>query len=483
MQAEDSPTVVRRGTRGKLSPSQRGLIALLSLLAVWPAWLRAGTPAYTQYPLPWIALAALLVAWCAPRRHRADPGGGIRRAARDPVLYLALAFLGLLALQWWNAGRVLFFDPLDHAWVYSAPARPGWPAAFTRPEALEMLRWFFPAACAVLALRAGVLGPGGVRTLWRALTLSAALLALAGLVQQAIGVHFLPYTRELDIRIFASFGYENHAASYFALATALSAALLVRDAFTRGGPRRGARLVLGGAVLALTFTATQLSLSRAGILLGWLFLLGGGTWGLVRTWPLLSPSRRVNLVSGVAAFVLALVMLGLAYGGDRIVHELATLQHPETASVVEGFGQAVEASRSRLIGAAFEIWREAPWFGVGGWGYRYLLPYTQPEDDWQWTQGFGRANVHNDPVQFLVEFGVVGSLLLAAVLVLLVVPLLRRDPWGSRPVADKPAAFFALLGTGLVLLHSLIDLPFRSPAILLLFVIALAGASRASVKR
>jgi O-antigen ligase len=251
----------------------------------------------------------------------------------------------------------------------------------------------------------------------------------------------------------------------------------VRNVFcgAESGRRRTVHLVQDSTALILNVTAAQMSLSRAGIVLGWLFIALGATWIVTRVWPTLAPAGRVKLLAGVLAFALSLGMLVLGFGRDRLRGELDSLREASSSADARRTALSVNV-RYELVRSALDIWTGNPWFGVGGWGFRYLLPYAQPVDDWQWTTGYGKSNVHNDSVQFLVEFGTVGAGLMTAAVAVLIAPVLRRTTRGRRVFQDDPAVFFAWMGGGLVLLHSLIDLPFRSPAILLLFILAWAGA-------
>jgi len=96
----------------------------------------------------------------------------------------------------------------------------------------------------------------------------------------------------------------------------------------------------------------------------------------------------------------------VGFGKERLVEKMSRLA-PDIATLPDRAG----ASRLMVVTAALEIWRDSPWFGVGGWGFRYLASSHLPERAVEKTAGL--ANVHNDPVQFLLEFGLVGSGLMA----------------------------------------------------------------------
>jgi O-antigen ligase len=146
-----------------------------------------------------------------------------------------------------------------------------------------------------------------------------------------------------------------------------------------------------------------------------------------------------------------------------LAREAATLKAP-------GLVRREFTYRANLAAAAVKVWRLQPWFGTGGWGYRYLAGTVWPEEQRQRLEKAGLANVHNDPIQFVSEFGVVGTALMAVTAGALAVPLLRRRPWRSVH------GWFLCAGPAAVCAHSLIDLPFRSPAVLYhwLAVVAIA---------
>jgi hypothetical protein len=517
-------------------PPRSTLLLALFALAAYPAWVRGGTPRDLQDPLVLLGLIVVVVTvWIGMIRGvRAPTIRGLVRWLRDPVFFGGLLLLGLLALQWRYAGRVLFFDPVAQAWTYTPPLRPGWPSAFTRPEAAEMLRWFFPAWAAVLAVRSGALGATGILTLWRWLVLNAAAVGILGIVQQQLERPLFPFTAELgDLRFFASFGYENHAASFFTLMAAVAAGIAMRDLRSAergaGSTERGARSTelgarsseqeawsaelgarsseqeawsaergarskerrgpsdrgrgaraWGGALMvgafAVNLAAAHFSLSRAGFLMAWVLVAVGGAWALRRMWRGLEPAGRVNALAGGTAILLALAMAIIAIGRERISLELDTIGYLRDEIRTKNVASLTVGDRLLLGSAALGMARAQPAFGVGGWGFRYLLPYSLPDNDWEWSStALGKANVHNDPLQFLAEFGGVGAGLMALCVGVMLVPAFRREASGRRAAGSNPVVFFALAGLSLVFLHSLIDLPFRCPAILITWTLVIAG--------
>ena len=429
------------------------------MLLLYPAWVRGGTYVPIQPPLAWIGLLTLLCLIGAARSENGKWRSSFLLS--DPVFYLGLAFLALLAIQWANAGRHLIFDASQAKWLYTPPPVPWLPSAITRPEAREMLVWFFPAWTLLLSLRSGLFRRRTLRHLYGVMAGNAALLGLFGIVQYLSRTQSIYWMQPLDCPFFASFGYSNHAGAFFTLMFAVSAGLLSRRFVTRqfeGHPRW---LVLLTACALLNFLAANLSLSRAAILLVWSIAAFVVLYTLLKTWPVLRPVQRLNLIAAIAATALVAGLLVAATGKEDIQKELSTLHRGSRSANLLGGEWAL------LRPAAFKMWQDHPAFGVGGWGFRYLLGWYIPADQWHEIRE-GDANVHNDALQFLAEFGGVGAGLMAATVLVLLVPALKERPW------QKPLPLIALLGLGATALHSMIDLPFRSPAILYSWLAILA---------
>ena len=403
-----------------------------------------------------------------------------RVTLRDPVFYLGLAFLGFLALQWANAGRAFYFDVGYQRWMYMPPKWPGWPSAFSGAEARQMLTWFFPAWGIAVTIRSQMLDRRDLRGLLTFMCGSSGLLALFGVVQFSTGSEAIYWLHPLDGRFFASFAYGNHAASYFLLAGALAAGLLHEELFDSSWvefdgtapfqvqrPGRVAGLAL---ILLLCLAGANLGLSRTGVLLAFVLALGIVACFWVSGWRMLAPVGRLNLAAVTLAIAGSLYFVVAGVGAKAIQEEMALKAAPSGGTWTAWSRINLElGERPQLAQAAMAIWRKHPWVGVGGWGFKYLLAEQIPANLWRNLKNKGWANVHCDFLQFLTEYGVVGMALLLGT-----VGAMARDLW-RRPFRPTGLWLLSVFGLGLVLVASVVDLPFRCPAILYAWVAVLAA--------
>ncbi len=441
------------------------LATTICLLIGWATWARGGTPVWTQMPMVWLGvlILGLLILDRFGRTQKREWGG--------LVFWAGLAFLVFLSIQWWNSGRFPYFHPFDQRWVFTPPSHPAWPSSVDRADAAEMLRWFFPAWVLMLAFRHARHPARLAKSVVWFLVVNAGLLATFGIVQAMSGTHKIFWITPLPEHFFASFGYDNHAASFFALSFALSAGLLLQS-LSRAGkirqnqnlkedfeqppspvgcgePRKHAKLakVLAAVSAVLCLAALVLSLSRTGMVFAvglsglTLFVAARLFWG--RT----SVAQRVAVVAATFMGALTLFFVVSTIGGAALSREA----HKMTTNL---------DAREFLIGSAAKMWAADPWFGVGGWGFRHFVSaYAAAEPGRKLSLGY--ANTHNDTMQFLCEFGIIGFGLMLAAVLAYAWPLLLKAHQRLTPG-------LMLAGAGLlaVMLHSQIDLPFRSPGIL-----------------
>ena len=324
-----------------------------------------------------------------------------------------------------------------------------------------MLHWFFPAWAMALIIRSPVINRRMAAWMVRGVLYSAGVLALIGMAEFLSHQTGRWWRMPVGAESFASFGYANHAAAYFVLLGAGAAGLLFREVFRRDRPPRTAYTRGLLAILMLCLVAANLSLSRTGIILAWTVSGVIIFYALLRGWRLFKPAARVRLAIFAAGTLLALYFAVSGTGGRAIRDQFTVVRRPVAQMIPAWRDINLDLSdRPRLWDTAWRIFKDHPGFGIGGWGFRHMAALYLPESLWKYLQHPGRANVHSDPLQFLVEFGVVGSGLMLLCLVSLMAPL-----WG--PGVTRGAVFtMTTVGLAAVSVFSIMDLPFRCPAIL-----------------
>lgn len=393
---------------------------------------------------------------------------------RDPVFAAGLLFLAYLSLQWWNSGRVLYFDAGWAQWKHAPPPFPGLPSGFVRSETAQMIAWFFPPWVLALALRSPFLGGHARRMILRIVVWSGGLLALLGVVQFAAGLKAPFAAGDGASPFFASFGYTNHAAAFFLMIAALAAGQLYREMVRVDRPVSGPLAVSLGLALVLCLAGVNLSLSRAGVILSWGFAFFAAGFVLWRGWPVLSKVRRVKHVAASAGLLVALVLIVAGLADTAILGEFGIGSRAADGSRPGGALNLSMGGREKLRALGWRVWSEAPLFGVGGWGFRHRAAFQLSPEAWDLLKRKGWANVHCDPLQYAAEFGLVGSAFGLAALAGLLVPAFRAIRLGG--------SLMVLGGAGLALVAalSLIDIPFRCPAILMTWTSILAALPSAS---
>ena len=365
-----------------------------------------------------------------------------------------------ITLQWWNSGRIQVFDFDAFVWTYSSPPHPRLPSAVTTVEAFEMLRWFAPVFTVLLISRHAfpVLATSRFYLL---VCLNAAANAVLALTHHFQGWEMMYKTvRDSGKDTYGSFGYPNHAATFFILLFAFALGLTFREIFKDRSERQLVRMAPAALVTVLFFFTAQFSASRAGMLGVWLVLLLTLISIAIIAWPRIHPVQRLYASLG------ALLLLVVLVAGFFMFADPAHLRELRRATTDLDPSREFNA-RFFQIESAIAMWKDHPWFGVGGWGYRYFVGFYIDESMWTFL-GVGKANVHNDFFQFLAEFGLVGITLLGIAFGPAIARAVRdtfRPPEHPQSLWAFPLRISLAFGLLLMLAHSMIDLPFRSPAV------------------
>ena len=450
------------------------MLILLSLLVVYTTWMRGGSSHGYQPPIIWLSFFCLvllflqLTAGRSAARNDQAVVSGVRHSLsgllKDPLFAIAGLFFVFLALQWYNGGRFIYFNQIDSSWSFSEPVIPFLPSSIRKKEAAEMFVWFLPAFTAALCIRHGLSTRSGIRTLLSVCIINAGLLGLFGVIQFLSGTRNVLWTWPQKTHFYASFSYQNHSGEFFLIMFCLSVGFLLRYLlFDKTARRRLMWLGVFSAASLFALISVHLSLVAASTIFVWAVMAIGVVYACVIVFRRFPPVMRLNLIVGVVIFSCLTFYAVSGTAREKVARELAGMA--DSKELAKDF-----TTRWWQVVTAKQIWNDNKWFGVGGWGYRHLVGTYMPDKALVLLKEAGRANVHNDFMQYLAEFGVVGlGLILLAVAVLLW-PILRYPMW------NHPLILFPMLGILMTCLHSAIDLPFRNVAIILSWTIILAAA-------
>lgn len=221
-----------------------------------------------------------------------------------------------------------------------------------------------------------------------------------------------------------------------------------------GQPAAQKCLLLGFASL-LMFLAIAFSQSRMGLLAAAISLAAIGILAGARK----SRMRGALLASGM---VITGVLAAFWMGVQPIVTHFVNLPR--------------EAAVRGALGSRLTIWKDAsamlwkhPWLGAGLGSFPY--GFTRVQNTFL---GYKVLHAHNDYLEYAVELGIPGALLLFGMIAYVAAGLARACRLPSSDDPDAAAVALGALGaTGALLVHSIADFNLHIPANALVFSVAL----------
>ena len=305
------------------------------------------------------------------------------------------------------------------------------------------------------ALHAGLRRRRGYVTLgWITVLIACAVGAFGFLHQQSHGT-ILGYPVPHNTTCFGTFMSRNHAGVYLYLHTAVALSLAfwhirrAGDNALRGGPHLVAAFFAFGLALLATLTSSTAAvvavLTLFALVLPTVYYFGfPGSRG---------SRRQIILVTGAALFFSAAIVLAVADLNpmiERFQKKVTTYQQVGTDD------------RAPLRRATWSLindggWTGRAWVGYGAGSYRWVSPPYQAEQKEMQRDGklFYRAiHAHNDWLEMLADWGIVGLLAVFAALLWLG----RRLKRAFHP--GHPETVPLALGLLLMLAHAWVDLLF-----------------------
>ncbi len=469
--------------RPPLARREKILIFWIALLLVTSPWMLGSTRGWAQLVQLGLATAAFLFLFLPVGRNfdeKATAGANLRRLVRLPFFWLGLPFLAYVLIQCLNPdAAITLYAPVRHiidieplvSWLPR-----GFRATFEPYNGYRVLVLQTTAFLTVCTVCVGLLRRRSIILLcWIALWNGVAVAAFA-IWQKVLGFQDIAgvIKNTVDAKLFGPFWYCNHAGMFLYLTLAITLGLAFhywmdsRKTFAGSGPHifllLPALLFACAAVYSSSLggAAVAASLIACALVIAGISMIAHG----------LEASRIVP-----AIFMCLLLLAAIVYPVFKMT-DFTELEKKYSRADIEAFGQ--QSNRTALREVAWKLAQRDLVWGSGAGCFPYysdfeIIKYPFFQDPHRtWKLRYTAVHAHCEPLEFLVEFGIVGCALWVIAVGAVVCTILRR----LRHLPGLSLA--AVLGLIALVGHSWFDFALRSGAILVLAAFLLAAAARLS---
>lgn len=475
----------RANNRPPLPTKEKALLVSLLILVLYLVLALGSTRTWAQLGglIP-LALCLVVTFWPSTQSPAREAG---RKLIRFPIFYFGLAFCLFLFIQGLNP--VWIHETLDDEGTYQLRRHSDWSwnaEQNTWDEIPHYVTWLpggidapFAQGNAFRSILTFILPWGAILCLWCGITRRHSILLLAWALSMigfafcllVIGQFFtrpsdMLWMFEVEHRNFVGpFIYRNHAAAFLCLLLVVNGALALhylKDArirLQRSDPSGWFLMVAG-----LHWFTIVLTLSRGGFIIGTLIivlLIGFYLFQVVFL-------QRKNATNRVAALIITAggLLVG-GYGMTQINFDRMMQRLGQTSGDLD----YLRESRAGTIVGTYQMFTDHWFYGVGGYGFRWLFPEYQRQSQEE-TSRFWWDHAHSDVLEYFTEYGVFGMLWWILMFAYWWYLLIRR-----KFILQEPLSLFLALGTLILLFgYGSIDFPFRSSAVLTTWALLLAMA-------
>jgi O-antigen ligase len=476
-------SVIERHSRSRIR-AREWLVAISGgATLAFTAWGLGGVQMWTLHVLLGGGLLTVSLAVCKVRLSRFPyfslSRQSLRRLISWPPFWLSFLFLLYLLIGALNPSAEVVRD--ERGWWVEAVQAPlaTWLPSSVRSDYQPMNAWralasFVAAFTLIWGLWAGLTRRKPVLLVLWCLLLSGVGMGLVAILQHLTDAKAVLWTfPSSNENFWGSFFYRNQGAAYLNLILVASGVLFFYHAKrTREFAKSGGPHFLCFVFFALTAASIGLALSRGGILFGGIltvsFLVLLAIFGLQSIFH----SRSFWLC------IITVIILGL--GASLAVSYI------DFDAIEERFGDIGETIETadrdaRVIStqATLEMTQDRLALGWGAGSFRYIFPmyqrnypeiyyrYYHKKKGWVGRRIYNYA--HNDIVQFVAEYGAVGSGVVVLTLLWILFSAFRIFSF---------AAFFMSVGFATSMSHAFFDFIFNSPAYWMALLALLAASSK-----
>ncbi len=458
-----------------IAPREWLVVAFGGLSLVLTAWALAGVQLWSLHTLfgggalTFFAAVLPLPSWWNGRDGEHGNRKNVLRLLSFPFFWFSLLFLVYITIQGLNPAWVPTQDHFPWKMQELDPSRfiawlpTGASTQYGEMNAFRVLTSFSAAFLLVWGLWVGVRRRNSAVLLLWAFVVSGVGMAIVAMLQKLSGADAVLWTVLSGNKNFwGTFFYRNQGAAYLVVVLIASAVLYFyhfnqsERRAVNGGPH-----MLVFLFVVVVASSIGMALSRGGILFGGIFVGGFLILALIR-W-LFSHSLRNSLLISILA---GLLLLGGGYSVFRYVSfDAIEKRFGDIGKTIE---TADKDSRVIVTKITWEMAQEELLYGWGAGTWRYVFPmyqksypgiyYIRYDRNRGWIGRKVYKYAHNDIMQFLCEYGIVGCSLLLLAFGYWIFSLLFRASGNALAAVALLAGFAVVLG------HAFLDFLFQSPA-------------------
>jgi O-antigen ligase len=391
-----------------------------------------------------------------------------KRLLLQPFFWTGLFFLVYILIQYFNPSVVQVFGEKSW-WVerMTPPLGANLPSSVKADyETMNALRTFVIQASAI-SLACGILvgiqrRKSALIILWSFVTSGVVMGFIAILQKLSSTDKILWIVGVVNKHSWGTFAYRNQAAAFLILVIIISCLLYFyylkkpNVLSAKGGPH-----LLCLLYIFILFSSIWLALSRGGIIIGCVLVLAFLILALLKN---IFHWRTYRDCGPLLLFI------AILFGGGIFILQLSDWGSIEKRKehLKEIIADIGVYDRTLSSKATWEMAQDRLSFGWGAGSFRYVFPIYQKEHKkiwyhakwkkkgWQGRRIYNYA--HNDWLQFLAEYGVLGCCFLGGIFLCLVLSAAKLFAF------NKSAGCLILIGIILVFVHNFVDFIFSSPA-------------------
>lgn len=454
-----------RGNRSAIPARQWLVAASASLTLAFTAWGLGGVQAWALHVLLTGGVLTFLLAGLSPI-------SGAKRLLKWPFFYFSLAFLIYLLIGALNPAAEVVSD--ERGWWVEAIQAP-WPiwlpttvrSEFEPMNAWRVLESFTGATALAWGVWAGLTRRKAVLLVLWSLLVSGALMALVGILQYMADADAVLWTFPSSNQHFWGSFIVTKVLLFESHPSGCGPSLFYHAAKTRERFRSGGPHFLCFVLFAGVATSIGLALSRGGILVASILCL------VYLTLVLAFVLRGLEADSSLWMTLIPAAILILGVVGYVQYIDLERIEE-RFGDVWETVETADEDARAISSRATWEMAQSRLWQGWGAGSFRYIFPryqrnypeifYARYHKKKGWIGRRMYRYAHNDILQFIAEYGLIGSGLITLAVGSLLISLILNIQQAPFAVLFILAGFAASTG------HACFDFIFNSPAYWMAFV-------------